>query len=154
MSERAKPERREAYAYFRTITTRWMDNDVFRHINNVTYYSFFDTAVCQYLIEQGALDIETSPVVGLVAETMCRYFSPVAFPSLIHAGIRVGHQGNTSVRYEIGLFKDDDDLASAQGHFVHVYVDRVSGRPAPLPDTLKAALAPLSRRPVSEGGDS
>ncbi|HEY0218621.1 MAG TPA: acyl-CoA thioesterase, partial [Afipia sp.] len=113
MSERPKPERRGAYAFFRTMTTRWMDNDVFQHINNTTYYAFFDTAVCQYLIEEGALDIEKSPVIGLVVETMCRYFSPVAFPSKIHAGLRVAHLGNSSVRYEIGLFRDDDEIASA-----------------------------------------
>ncbi len=145
MSERPKPDRRDAYVVFRTMTTRWMDNDVFQHINNTTYYSFFDTAVCQYLIEEGALDIEKSPVIGLVAETMCRFFSSIAFPSKIHAGLRVAHQGNSSVRYEVGLFKDDDDIASAQGHFVHVYVDRATGRPVPLPDRLESVLAPLLR---------
>ncbi len=133
------------------MTTRWMDNDPYNHINNTTYYAFFDTAVCQYLIEEGAFDIGKSPVIGLVVETMCRYFSSVAFPSTIHAGLRVAHLGNSSVRYEIGLFKDDDDIASAQGHFVHVYVDRVSGRPVPLPDRLKLVLAPL-RVPATGGG--
>ncbi len=151
MSERPKPERRAAYAFFRAMTTRWMDNDPYNHINNTTYYAFFDTAVCQYLIEEGTLDIGTSPVIGLVVETMCRYFSPVAFPSMIHAGLRVAHLGNSSVRYEIGLFKDDDDIASAQGHFVHVYVDRATGRPGPLPDKLKSVLAPLMR-PAEGGG--
>ncbi len=147
MTERPKPERRESYAFFRVMTTRWMDNDAYRHINNTTYYSFFDTAVCQYLIENGALDINASPVIGLVAETMCSYFSSIAFPSKIHAGLRVGHQGNSSVRYEIGLFKDDEDAASAQGHFVHVYVDRETGRPVPLPEKLKSVLAPLHAGP-------
>ena len=143
MTERPKPETRASYPHFRMITTRWMDNDVYRHINNVTYYSFFDTAVCQYLIESGFLDIEKSPVIGLVVETTCRYFQSMAFPSTIHAGVRVGHQGNSSIRYEIGLFKDDEDVASAQGHFVHVYVDRVTNKPVPLPEALKAAIAPL-----------
>lgn len=152
MTERPKPERREAYAFFRVMTTRWMDNDVYRHINNTTYYAFFDTAVCQYLIEEGALDIEKSPVIGLVVETMCRYFSPVAFPSKIYAGLRVAHLGNSSVRYEIGLFKDDEDIASAQGHFVHVYVDRATSRPVPLPDKLKSVLAPLLRSAAATNG--
>jgi acyl-CoA thioester hydrolase len=125
------------------MTTRWMDNDVYRHINNTTYYSFFDTTVCQYLMENGALDIEKSPVIGLVAETTCRFFRSIAFPSKINAGLRIGHQGNSSIRYEVGLFKDDEDEASAQGHFVHVYVNRESGRPTALPEKLKSVVAPL-----------
>lgn len=148
MTERPKPETRASFAHFRMITTRWMDNDVFHHINNVNYYSFFDTAVCGYLIEAGFLDISKSEVIGLVVETTCRYFQSIAFPSKIYAGIRVGHQGNSSIRYEIGLFRDDEDVASAQGHFVHVYVDRASNRPVPLPDALKAAIAPLKLQKV------
>ena len=148
MTERPKPETRASFAHFQMITTRWMDNDVFHHINNVTYYSFFDTAVCQYLIEAGFLDISKSEVIGLVVETTCRYFQSIAFPSKVYAGLRVAHQGNSSVRYEIGLFKDDDDVASAQGQFVHVYVDRATTRPVPLPETLKAAIAPLKLQKV------
>jgi acyl-CoA thioester hydrolase len=142
---RPTPDTREAYGHFQMITTRWMDNDVYQHVNNVVYYSYFDTVVNQYLIEKGALDIEKGEVVGLVVETQCRYFSPIAFPQKVHAGIRVAHLGNSSVRYEVGLFRDDDALAAAQGHFVHVYVDRATNRPGPLPEKLRAALLPLLR---------
>ncbi len=142
---RPTPDNREAYGHFQMITTRWMDNDVYMHVNNVVYYSYFDTVVNQYLIEKGALDIEKSEVVGLVVETQCRYFSPIAFPQVVHAGIRVAHLGNSSVRYEVGLFRDDSTKAAAQGHFVHVYVDRATNRPVALPDKLRAALLPLLR---------
>ncbi|WP_394106212.1 acyl-CoA thioesterase [Xanthobacter flavus] len=137
------PDRRQNYRHFREITTRWMDNDVYQHVNNVVYYSFFDTAVGHYLIETGALDVEASSVIGLVAETRCQYFSSLSFPSKVHAGLRVGRLGTTSVRYEIGLFRDADDVAAAQGHFIHVYVDRATNRPVPLPDKLRQVLAPL-----------
>lgn len=140
---RPAPDPRSAYKHFQVITTRWMDNDVYRHVNNVVYYSYFDTVVNQYLIEKGALDIEKSEVVGLVVETQCRYFSPIAFPSKVHAGLRVAHIGNSSVRYEVGLFRDEEPFAAAQGHFVHVYVDRATNRPRPLPDKLRSALLPL-----------
>lgn len=145
MTERPKPDKRGTYAYFQTMTTRWMDNDSYRHMNNTTYYSFFDTIVNQYLIENGVLDIEKSPVIGLVAETTCRYFKSIGFPSKINVGLRVGHLGNSSIRYEIGLFKDDEDEASAQGHFVHVYVDRESGRPTAIPEKMKSVITPLRR---------
>ena len=117
-----------------------MDNDVYRHVNNVVYYSYFDTVVNHYLIEQGALDIEHSPVIGLVVETACQYFAPIAFPDLVTAGLRVGKLGNSSVRYEIGIFRNGEDSASAQGHFVHVYVERATRRPAPLTADLRGAL--------------
>ena len=146
MSTRPVIEPRAAYPHFLEITTRWMDNDVYRHVNNVVYYSYFDTVVNQYLIEKGALDIEKSEIVGLVIETQCRYFSPIAFPSKVHAGLRVAHLGNSSVRYEVGLFRDADPAAAAQGHFVHVYVDRESSRPVALPAALRAALTPLLRK--------
>lgn len=120
-----------------------MDNDVYGHINNVVYYSYFDTVVNQYLMEKGVLEIGTSPVIGLVVETACQYFNPIAFPDTIHAGLRVGTLGRSSVRYEIGIFKNDEAHASAQGHFVHVYVDRLSRRAMPLPQPLRTALAPL-----------
>jgi acyl-CoA thioester hydrolase len=112
-------------------------------VNNVVYYSYFDTVVNQYLIEQGALDIVTSPVIGLVVETQCRYFAPITFPDRVEAGLRVAHLGTSSVRYEVGLFRDDEPTASAQGHFVHVYVDRATTRPGPLPEPLRRALEPL-----------
>ena len=134
------PNLRDAYRDFRTIPTRWMDNDVYGHVNNVVYYSYFDTVVNQYLIEQGALDIESSKVVGLVVETGCQYFAPISFPDIVTAGLRVAKLGNSSVRYEIGIFRGDEHAASAQGHFVHVYVDRTSRRPAPLPAALRTAL--------------
>jgi acyl-CoA thioester hydrolase len=117
-----------------------MDNDVYGHVNNVVYYSYFDTVVNQYLIEQGALDIESSEVVGLVVQTGCQYFAPVTFPDIVTAGLRVAKLGNSSVRYEIGIFRNDEHAASAQGHFIHVYVDRGTRRPARLPATLRTAL--------------
>jgi acyl-CoA thioester hydrolase len=120
-----------------------MDNDVYGHVNNVTYYSYFDTMVNGYLIEQGALDIARSDTIGLVVETQCQYFAPLAFPDLVTAGLRVAHLGRTSVRYEIGIFRNDDAQAAAHGHFVHVYVGRASGRPVPLPETLQRALKGL-----------
>lgn len=140
---RPSPDRRSAYRYLRAIPTRWMDNDVYGHVNNVTYYSYFDTVVNGYLIEQGALDIARSEVIGLVVETKCNFFSPLAFPDRVTAGLRVAHVGRSSVRYEIGIFRGDDEMAAAQGHFVHVYVDRASGKPVALPESLKEALAGL-----------
>ena len=144
MSTRARPERRDAYPVFRPITTRWMDNDVYGHVNNVVYYSFFDTAVNAHLIEAGALDIHAGPVIGLVIETRCNYFSPLAFPQAVDAGLRVAHLGTSSVRYEVGLFGSDQPESAAAGHFVHVYVDRHTRRPVPLPDSLRRVLQPLT----------
>ncbi len=120
-----------------------MDNDVYGHVNNVVYYSYFDTVVNQYLVEQGALDIQHSAVVGLVVETACQYFAPIVFPDEVHAGLRVATLGNSSVRYEVGIFRNHEDVAAAQGHFVHVYVDRTTRRPTPLPPHLRATLEKL-----------
>ena len=142
--ERPQAQPRSAYAHFQTITTRWMDNDVYGHVNNVTYYSYFDTAVNRYLIEAGVLDIHAGGVIGLVIETHCNYFAPLAFPKNVEAGIRVAHIGRSSVRYEIGLFEEGQAGAAACGHFVHVYVDRDTRRPVPLPDDLVAALGRLT----------
>ena len=128
-----QPEPRSGYKVFRTIGTRWMDNDAYGHVNNVVYYSWFDTAVNAYLIEQGVLDIHHGQTIGLVAETHCNYFAPLAFPQSVQAGIRVAKLGNTSVRYEVGLFAQDEPLTAAKGHFIHVYVDRLTRRPMPLP---------------------
>ena len=123
-----------------------MDNDAYGHVNNVTYYSYFDTAVNGYLIAKGALDIEKSPVIGLVVETSCRYRAPVTFPEPLTAGLRVAKLGTSSVRYEIGIFRDNGGgEAAAEGHFVHVYVSRETLRPVPLPQELRAALLPLVR---------
>jgi acyl-CoA thioester hydrolase len=137
---RPTPTTREQYRHFQAIPTRWIDNDVYLHVNNVVYYSFFDTAVNQYLIEQGVLDIESSNIIGLVVETQCNYFSPITFPDLIHAGLMVENLGNSSVRYGVGLFRNDDSIASAKGHFVHVYVDRITRKSAALPADMRAAL--------------
>ena len=138
--EREAPEIRERYPRFLKIPTRWMDNDVYGHVNNVLYYSYFDTVVNEYLISTGVLDIERSPVIGLVVETQCRFFKPITFPDVVHAGLRVARLGRSSVRYEIGLFRNDDDTAAAQGHFVHVYVERESRKATTLPPEMRSAL--------------
>ena len=143
MSERPVAHRRAQYVHFLPIQTRWSDNDVYGHVNNVVYYSWFDTVVNEYLIASGALDIQASAVVGLVVETQCNYFSELAFPQRVDAGLRVAHAGRSSVRYELALFAADSDAASAQGHFVHVYVDRASRRPVQLPTPLRAAVERL-----------
>jgi len=141
---KAGPDARASYRAFRPITTRWMDNDVYGHVNNVVYYSWFDTAVNAHLIEHGALDIHHGEVIGLVVETQCNYFAPLAFPQTIHAGIRVARLGTSSVRYEVGLFAEGADTCAARGHFVHVYVDRTTRRPVPLPIALKTVLETLT----------
>lgn len=143
MSSRPEPEDRAAYRHFVPLTTRWMDNDAYGHLNNVVYYSLFDTAVNQMLIAGGVLDIHQGPVIGLVVETHCNYFASLAFPQAVDAGIRVAHLGQSSVRYEIGLFGADEPLCAARGHFVHVYVDRLTRRPVPLPAPFQALLQGL-----------
>lgn len=145
MSPRPQPPTRDAYAHFTRIGTRWSDNDAYRHVNNVVYYGFFDTAVNQRLIEAGALDLEASPAVGLVVETQCRYHAPISFPDVVHVGLRVAKLGRSSIRYELAVFRNDEPQASAEGHFVHVYVDRVTNRPVPLPAAVRAAVEPLVR---------
>jgi acyl-CoA thioester hydrolase len=139
-----QPEGRAGYKAFRTITTRWMDNDAYGHVNNVVYYSWFDTVVNAHLIEQGALDIHQGETIGLVIETQCNYFASVAFPQTVEAGLRVAKIGNSSVRYEVGLFLQGEELTVARGHFVHVYVDRATRRPTHLPQRLKALLETLT----------
>jgi acyl-CoA thioester hydrolase len=138
--EREQPEVRERYPYFLSVPTRWMDNDVYGHVNNVIYYSYFDTLVNEYLIHSGVLDIEKSPVIGLVAETRCRFFESLTFPDTVHAGLRVARLGRSSVRYEIGLFRNDGETAAAQGYFVHVYVERESRKATALPPEMRTAL--------------
>jgi acyl-CoA thioester hydrolase len=140
---RPEPESRSAYRAFRPITTRWMDNDVYGHVNNVVYYSWFDTAVNAHLIERGALDIHGGGTIGLVVETQCNYFAPLAFPQAVDAGIRVARIGGSSVRYEVGLFGAGETLTAAKGHFIHVYVDRATRRPVALPDALRRVLEDL-----------
>ena len=134
---------RAAYRHFLTISTRWMDNDAYGHVNNVTYYSYFDTVVNEHLISAGGLDIVSDPVVGYVVETQCSYRKPLAFPEAIEAGMRVVKLGTSSVTYEIGIFRQGDDDASATGRFVHVWVDRATQRSAPIPPKIRAALEPL-----------
>ncbi len=131
---------RARYPHFLTIPTRWMDTDIYGHVNNVVYYSYFDTVINAYLIGPGGFDIHGGTVVGVCAESSCRYRAAFAFPEPVEAGLRVGHLGRSSVRYEIGLFKAGAEHAAAQGHFVHVFVDRESRAPAPIPEAIRAAL--------------
>jgi acyl-CoA thioester hydrolase len=144
MTARAERLSREAFRLFRPVATRWMDNDAYGHVNNVHYYSYFDTAVNGWLIEHGLLDIAAGVTVGLVVETGCTYFESVAFPESLEAGIAVRRIGRSSVRYGVGIFKAGAGLAAAQGHFVHVYVDRATQRPVDLPAALRLALGPLT----------
>ena len=141
--QRPKPGVRADYRHFLTVTTRWMDNDIYGHINNVQYYSYFDTVINRFLIEQGVLDIHAGEVIGLAVESHCNYFSSAAFPNDIEAGLRVAHLGRSSVRYEIGLFVAARELAVAQGHFIHVYVNRHGEEPVELPEALRACLQAL-----------
>ncbi|GEO12727.1 acyl-CoA thioesterase [Microvirga aerophila] len=144
VSERPARLTRAAFRHIRPIATRWMDNDAYGHVNNVHYYSYFDTAVAGWLIERGGLKIDESPVIGLVVETGCTYFESVAFPDALEAGIVVAHLGRSSVRYRIGIFRAEAEQAAAQGHFVHVYVDRATQRPVEIPGELRAALSELA----------
>jgi acyl-CoA thioester hydrolase len=136
---------RADFPHFLEITTRWMDNDVYGHVNNVVYYSFFDTVVNRYLIDNKALDFRDGKVIGLVVETSCSYFKPVAYPDRITAALAVEHLGNSSVRYRLAVFRNDDGEAAAQGRFVHVYVDRATNRPVPLPDALRKTLERIAK---------
>jgi acyl-CoA thioester hydrolase len=136
-------ERRADYRHFLAIPTRWKDNDIYGHVNNVVYYSYFDTVVNHYLVTAGGLDIHEGPVIGLAVETLCRFHQPLSFPDVIDAGLRVAHLGRSSVRYEIGIFRAGEDVPAAAGHFVHVFVDRQARRPAAIPAPLRAALARL-----------
>jgi acyl-CoA thioester hydrolase len=143
MSERPSPAPRSAFHHFETIATRWMDNDVYGHVNNVVHYSLFDTAVNRMLIHKGVLDIHAGGVIGLVVHTQCHYFDSIAFPQIVHAGVSVLQLGRSSVRYQIALFADNAPQSAALGEFTHVYVDRATRRPVPLPDALRTALEPL-----------
>ena len=143
MSDRPAPATRDSYADFYRLQTRWMDNDMYGHMNNVVHYSLFDTAINGWLIERGLLNPMESESYGLVVETGCRYHGELAFPGWITAGLRVGKLGSSSVRYEIGLFAEGADVASAEGFFVHVYVDRQTHRPTAIDETRRAALSAL-----------
>ena len=140
MSESPPAELRRAYRYFIDITTRWMDNDLYGHVNNVTSYSYFDTAANRFLFEEGGLDIHKGEIVGVVAESKCSFHSPLAFPEEIEVGVRADHIGRSSVRYGIGVFRKGEDRASASGHFVHVFVDRMTMKPVAMPDPIRSAF--------------
>ena len=147
MENTAKPKKRSArrgdYAHFLSIPTRWRDNDVYGHVNNVVYYSYFDTVVNEHLIREGGLDIHRSPVIGVVVETLCQFHQELCFPEVIEAGICVKRLGNRSVTYHIGLFKEGHEEPAATGHFVHVYIERETRKPVPIPESIREALVPL-----------
>ncbi len=144
----AAPALRSAYRHFLAIPTRWMDNDTYGHVNNVTYYSYFDTAVNEHLIRAGGLDITAGAAIGIVAETTCRFYKSLTFPELVDAGLRVVRLGYSSVTYEVGLFRQGDDEPAAGGRFVHVWVDRATQRPISVPRQIRDALAPLVVSPA------
>jgi len=137
---------RADYPHFLAIPTRWMDNDLYGHVNNVVYYAWIDTVVNRYLIDPGGLDIERGDVIGIAAESGCRYFASVAYPDTVDAGLRIGRLGNSSVRYEVGIFRAGEDLAAAAGHFVHVFVSRDDMRPTPIPAGIRGALERILAR--------
>jgi acyl-CoA thioester hydrolase len=141
--DKRPPERRQDYRWFLDIPTRWMDNDVYGHVNNVVYYSYFDTAINRFLIDRGGFDLHMSPVIGITPESFCRFHKSFAYPELVQAGIRVGRLGASSVRYEIGLFGSGEEAARADGHFVHVFVDRATQRPVAIPDAIRQALSSI-----------
>ena len=136
-------ETRAAYRHFLSVPTRWMDNDIYGHVNNVVYYSYFDTVINEYLIREGGLDIAAGATIGLAIETFCQFHQPLTFPEVIDAGLRVGKLGTSSVRYEIGLFRQGEMEPAATGHFVHVFVDRATRKPTPLPPAIRACLERL-----------
>jgi acyl-CoA thioester hydrolase len=138
------PEARAAYRYFLPLGTRWMDNDVYGHVNNVVYYAYFDTIINRYLIAEGGLDIHGGDAIGLCVESHCKYLQSIAFPDDLDAGLRVAHLGRSSVRYEIGIFPRGADAPAAHGWFVHVFVDRTTRRSAPIPEPIRRALEKLS----------
>ena len=143
MIVREEPSTIQDYRYVLPITTRWHDNDAYGHVNNVVYYAFFDTVVNTWLIENAGLDVITSDVIGLVVETHCNYFKSVSFPEKVLAGVRIAKLGSSSVRYEVGIFSNENSSACAQGYFIHVYVDRKSNRPTPIPEVMRTAMLKL-----------
>ncbi|MEO0728964.1 MAG: thioesterase family protein [Pseudomonadota bacterium] len=137
---RRPPTERESYPHFHVVPTRWMDNDLYGHVNNVTYYSYFDTALNRYLMEKGGLDIHDGPVIGIAVETRCRFHRSFAYPDDVIVGLSVGHLGRSSVRYDIGLFAGEETASRADGAFWHVFVDRSSMRPTEMEPQMRAAL--------------
>ncbi len=154
MSERTPPPRRDDYAWFLPVPTRWMDNDVYGHVNNVVYYAYFDTIINRWLVDEGGLDIHGGDVIGLCVESQCRYLAPASYPEVLDAGLRVGHLGRSSVRYEIGIFRRIEGATEepcAFGHFVHVFVDRASRRATAMPAKMRAALERISNPGIFRG---
>jgi acyl-CoA thioester hydrolase len=131
---------RSAWRHFLAIPTRWIDNDIYGHVNNVRYYEYFDTVINRYLIDEGGLDIHDGTVVGYAVETFCRFHRPLAYPDVVDAGLRVAHLGRSSVRYEVGLYRAGDGLPAATGHFVHVFVERASDKSVAIPPRIRSAL--------------
>ena len=144
MTEAPAAPRRGDYRHFLRIPTRWIDNDSYGHVNNIAYYAFFDTAVNEHLIRSGGLDIARDPVVAYVVETSCRFLRPVSFPATVDVGLRVARIGRSSVVYDLAVFESVDDAAAAAGRFVHVWVERATGRPAGIPESIRGVLAPLA----------
>lgn len=142
MAEKPQIVRAE-YPHLLALPTRWMDNDVYGHVNNALYYGFFDTAINQYLIAEGGLNITADSVIGFAAESHCQYLQPLAFPEVLEVGLRVGQLGNSSVRYELAIFKQSETFAAAVGYFVHVFVNRETQRPVPVPAKIRGALERL-----------
>ncbi|MEO1018246.1 MAG: thioesterase family protein [Pseudomonadota bacterium] len=140
---RTPPPKRGDYRYFVSIGTRWMDNDLYGHVNNVVYYSYFDTVIASFLMQEAKLDPWQDPIIGIAVENGCRFHASLAFPDRIDGGLRVAHLGNSSVRYEIGIFRDDSDIAAADGHFVHVFVTKHDQKPTPIPEPIRTALREL-----------
>lgn len=153
MSPRAQPRLRSDFPRFCTVPTRWGDNDVYGHVNNAVYYTYFDTVINQHLIASGALDIAQGEVIGLVVQTGCHYFAPLHYPDPVEVGLIAAEVGRTSVRYEVGLFAPGAELSAAWGHFVHVYVDRTHRKPTAVTEALRRALLPL-QRPVTTNHSS
>lgn len=143
MSETPRPSRHE-FPHYLTIATRWMDNDIYGHVNNALYYGFFDTVINHFLISEGGLDIHAGGIIGLAVETQCRFFQPISFPDVVDAGLRIARLGTSSVRYEVGLFRQGDEAIAAFGYFVHVFVDRESRRPVSIPVPIRAAFSRIS----------
>jgi acyl-CoA thioester hydrolase len=141
---KAQAPSRDAYRWFTPITTRWSDNDIYGHVNNVIYYSYFDSVANRYLIEAGGLDIHTGDTVGLVVNSGCDYFAPVAYPQALEGALRVDRLGNSSVQYGIGIFLQGAATACASGTFTHVFVDRQSNRPVAVPDAMRSALEAIA----------
>jgi len=149
MSERRAPPAREDYGFFLDFKTRWIDNDLYGHVNNVVYYSYFDTLIAEFLIHEGGFDPHEDAVVGMAVETGCRFYASLRYPDRIVAGLRVGHLGRSSVRWEIGIFNAAGGTAAADGHFVHVFVERAGQRPVPIPERLRAAMAGIRAAPLA-----